>query len=245
MSSTLFDSSDPRTRPDETWVKVDQWAFSQAHTSKAIPKQEVLDKALKHQHDSGLPDIAVSPSQGKFLQIQAKILNAKHILEVGTLGGYSTIFLANASPETKVTTVEVSEKHAQVARENLEQAGVGDRVEILLGGGLEVLPKLLEEVKAGKRPQWDFVFIDANKSSNWDYFDTAAKMSRPGACIIVDNVVRRGTLVDEEKIHTDENVIGSRKVITNAGKDDRVDSVVIQMVGEKSYDGFLITVLKR
>jgi len=118
-------------------------------------------------------------------------------------------------------------------------------VEILLGGGLDVLPKLLKEVKEGKRRPWDLVFIDADKGSNWDYFDTAAQMSRPGACLIVDNVVRKGALVDESKIKSDPNVAGSRKVITNAGKDDRFDSTVLQVVGDKGYDGMLVAILKR
>jgi len=233
------------TALDPRWINVDEWTFAQTHTGKAIPPQDILDKASKHQHDSGLPDIAVSPSQGKFLQIQAKLINAKHILEVGTLSGYSTIFLANASPETKVTTVEYNPKHAKIARENLEMAGVGGRVEVIEGAGLDVLPKLLKDVQEGKRPQWDLVFIDADKTNNWDYFDLASKMSRPGACIIVDNVVRYGGVVDPKKIDTDQNVIGSRKVITNVGKDSRVDSTVIQTVGDKAYDGFLIAVLKR
>jgi predicted O-methyltransferase YrrM len=229
---------------DPRWNAVDQWAFSQTQSSKSIPTTEVLKKAFEHQQASGLPDIAVSPAQGQYLQIQAKLIDAKHILEVGTLGGFSTIFLANASLETKVTTVEVDKHHAKVARKNVDDAGVGDRVEILLGPGLDVLPRLLEEVKEGKRPRWDLVFIDANKDHNWDYFDMAAQMSRPGACLIVDNVVRKGALVDKAKLK-DIYVAGSRKVITNAGKDDRFDSTVLQVVGDKGYDGMLVAILKR
>jgi predicted O-methyltransferase YrrM len=244
MTTQFFHGKD-REGLDKRWIDVDQWTFTQTHTSKSIPSQEHLDAALKHQQESGLPDIAVSPSQGKFLLLQAKLIDAKNILEIGTLGGYSTMFLANASAETKVTTVEVSEKHAKVARENLDAAGVGEKVEILLGAGVDVLPGLLKDVKSGKRKPWDLVFIDADKVSNWDYFDMAANMSRPGALIIVDNVVRRGNLVDEEYTKNDQNVIGSRKVITNAGQDDRVESVVIQMVGDKNYDGFMFSVLKR
>jgi predicted O-methyltransferase YrrM len=237
--SWYSDGLDPR------WGEVDEWTFSQTQTDKSIPSVDVLKKASDHQQASGLPDIAVSPAQGQYLQIQAKLIDAKHILEVGTLGGYSTIFLANASPETKVTTVEIDKKHAKVARENVDAAGVGDRVEIVLGGGLDVLPKLLDEVKEGKRPRWDLVFIDADKSSNWEYFDLAAQMSRPGACLIVDNVVRKGALVDKVKAKSDPSVAGSRRVITNSGKDDRFDSTVIQVVGEKNYDGMMIAILKR
>jgi len=235
----------PREGLDQRWVDVDEWSFAQTHTEKAIPHPDILSKASKHQQDSGLPDIAVSPSQGKFLMIQAKIINAQNILEVGTLGGYSTIFLANASPITKVVTVEYNPKHAKVARENIEMAGLSDRVEVLDGAGLDVLPTILKDVQDGKRPKFDFVFIDADKVHNWEYFDLACNMSRPGACVIVDNVVRRGLLVDPERIYTDQNVIGSRRVIEKSGADPRVDSTVIQMVGDKNYDGFMIAVLKR
>jgi predicted O-methyltransferase YrrM len=232
-------------RQDPRWSEVDQWAFSRTQTDKSIPSLDALKKSSEHQQARGLPDIAVTPAQGQYLQIQAKLIDAKHILEVGTLGGFSTIFLANTSPETRVTTVEIDKHHAKVARENVNAAGVGDRVEILLGGGLDVLPELLSEVKEGKRPRWDLVFIDADKGSNWNYFDMAAQMSRPGACLIVDNVVRNGTLVDEARVESDPGVAGSRKVITNSGKDDRFDSTVIQVVGEKGYDGMLIAILKR
>jgi len=233
---------------DPHWSQVDQWTFSQCHFETSIPSLSVLKKAFEHQQSSGLPDIAVSPTQGRYLQIQAKLINAKNILEVGTLAGFSTIFLANASPDTKVTTVEVDAHHAKVARENVDGAGVGERIEILHGGGLDVLPKLLSDIKEGKRPRWDFVFIDADKQSNWEYLDMAAQMSRPGACLIVDNVVRKGALVDKKIIQSKgeeaEKVRGSRKVITNAGKDDRFDVTVLQMVGDKNYDGMMIAILK-
>jgi predicted O-methyltransferase YrrM len=230
---------------DKKWIEVDEWTFSHTHTKKAEPHPDILVKALKHQQDSGLPDIAVSPSQGKFLLLQAKIINAQNILEVGTLGGFSTIFLANASPTTKITTVEYNPHHAKVARENLEMAGLSDRVEVLEGAGTDVLPLILKEVQNDTRPKFDFVFIDADKVHNWEYFDLAVDMSRPGACVIVDNVVRRGTLIDPMKIKTDQNVIGSRRVIEKSGQDPCVDSTVIQMVGEKNYDGFLVAVVKR
>jgi predicted O-methyltransferase YrrM len=230
---------------DSRWVAVDEYTFKQTHPSSDSPRPSILAKALKHQQDSGLPDIAVSPSQGKYLLVQAKLLNAQNILEVGTLGGYSTIFLANASPTTKMTTVEYDPHHAKVARENLEMAGLSDRVEVLNGAGLDILPIILKEVQEGTRPKFDMTFIDADKVNNWEYFSMAVDMSRPGACVIVDNVVREGGLVDPKKIKTDQGVMGSRQVIEKSGQDSRVDSSVLQVVGDKGYDGMLIAVVKR
>lgn len=172
--------------------------------------------------------------------LQARMIRAKNILEVGTLGGYSTIWLASAREGVRVTTVEINEHHRQVAQENLAHAGLQEKVEVVLGPGMEILPRLLEDVKAGRRERFDMVFIDADKSNNWGYFDLAVQMSRPGACVIVDNVVRRGFLADAERAKTDVMVQGSRRVVENVGKDPRVDAVVIQLVGEKNYDGFLV-----
>lgn len=225
---------------DPRWEAVDTYSFSHLHSSTAHPSNAILTHALENSRNEGLPNIAVSPSQGKFLMLQARVLRAARVLEVGTLGGYSTIWLASARKGIKVTTVEINEHHRDVAQANLQHAGVGERVESLLGPGMEVLPRLLEEVKAGKRGTFDMVFIDADKVNNWGYFDLAVQMARPGACIIVDNVVRRGMLADEEAAKTNVNVQGSRKVVENAGKDSRVDAVVIQLVGEKNYDGFLV-----
>lgn len=223
--------------------KVDQYAFEHLFEKSptAVPKPEVLEKAYKNQVAGGLPDIAVSQNQGRFLQVQAKIANAKHILELGTLGGYSTLWLVNATPETKVTTIEYSPEHAKVARATFEEAGVADRIEVLQGAGVDVLPKVYEEFQAGKRAQLDLTFIDADKQSNWTYFDYAVKMSRPGAIIIVDNVIRRGGIVDPA-LFSDERIAGSREVIEKAGADPRVAASVLQTVGDKSYDGMVIAV---
>jgi predicted O-methyltransferase YrrM len=226
---------------DPRWTAVDKYAFSHLHPSSASPSVSALDHALSTSEKEGLPDIAVSPSQGKYLQLQARLMRAKNILEVGTLGGYSTIWLANASPDVRVTSVEVDKHHAEVARSNIQHAGVADRVEVRLGPGIEVLPQLVEEVKNGKRNKFQFVFIDADKQNNWNYVDIALGMCDPGACIIVDNVVRKGQLAKDV---TDPSVVGARKVVENIGKDDRLEGVVMQTVGEKSYDGFLLAVVK-
>ncbi|KAH7392649.1 O-methyltransferase-like protein family 3 [Pyrenochaeta sp. MPI-SDFR-AT-0127] len=227
---------------DPRWTAVDAYAFSHLHPSSSTsPPTSALDQALQTQEAEGLPDIAVSPSQGKYLQLTARLARAKSILEVGTLGGYSTIWLANATPDVKVVSVEVDEHHAKVARKNIDNAGVGDRVDIRLGPGIEVLPKLAEEVKAGKRDKFQFVFIDADKENNWNYVDIAIGICEPGAAIIVDNVVRMGRLANDTN---DPRVAGARRVVENIGKDDRLDGIVLQTVGEKSYDGFLLAIVK-
>ncbi|KAH8730495.1 O-methyltransferase [Phaeosphaeriaceae sp. PMI808] len=227
---------------DPRWTAVDDYAFSHLHSSSSIPSVSALDHALATSQREKLPDIAVSPSQGKYLQLQARLMRAKNILEVGTLGGYSTIWLANATPHVKVTSVEVNEHHADVARSNIQNAGVADRVDIRLGPGIEVLPQLVAEVKGGKRDKFDFVFIDADKENNWNYVDIALGMCEPGACIIVDNVVRKGKLATNDV--SDIGVTGARKVVENIGKDDRLEGVVMQTVGDKNYDGFLFAVVR-
>jgi predicted O-methyltransferase YrrM len=222
---------------------VDVYAFGHLFVTSptAHPNPEVLDKAYKNQVAGGLPDIAVSQNQGRYLQVQAKIAKAKNILEVGTLGGYSTLFLVNASPETRVTTIEYSPDHAKVAQANFELAGVADRVEVLVGAGVDVLPGVFKDFQAGIRPAFDLTFIDADKQNNWKYFDYAVKLSRPGGVIIVDNVVRRGGIADPDQA-ADERVQGSKEVIEKAGADPRVAASLLQTVGDKSYDGMLIAV---
>ena len=229
--------SDPR------WQNVDTYAMNHLHPAASVPAQAHLDFALENSSKHGLPSWAVSAAQGKFLMLQARMLDAKRILEVGTLGGYSTIWFANANKHVHVTTVEVNEEWAKVARSNFENAGVAEKISIEIGEALNVLPKLLSEVKAGTHAPFDLVFIDADKWNGWNYFDLAVQMSRHGACVIVDNVVRKGWLVDEEKAKVDKNVQGSRKTVENVGKDARVDAVVMQLVGEKNYDGFLVAVV--
>ncbi|KAF2804312.1 O-methyltransferas-like protein family 3 [Mytilinidion resinicola] len=225
---------------DPRWTAIDKYATSHLHNS--IPSEASLTATLINSSTNGLPDIAVSPSQGKHLMLTARLISAQRILEVGTLGGYSTLWLANATPTTRVTSVEISPKHAAVARESLQKAGVGERTEVLVGAGLDILPKLAAEVHSGKREKFDLVFIDADKENNWAYADIAAGISRSGACLVVDNVVRRGELANDKT--EDSRVLGSRRVVENVGKDPRLDATVLQTVGEKSYDGFLFAVVK-
>ena len=226
-------------------VAVDEYTNAHLLTSQNTPYHAALEHAYTNSLDHGLDDIAVASSQGRYLAIQTKLMRAKNILEVGTLGGYSSIWFASAGDDVHVTSVEVDAKHKAVAEENVAFAGLSDRITVLLGAGLDVLPKLVSEVQNGTRPKFDLVFIDADKENNPKYFQLAMEMVRSGACIYVDNVVRKGKLVDEDLINKgDPSVLGSRAVVEMVGKDNRVEGVVLQTVSEKNYDGFLIAVVK-
>lgn len=228
---------------DPRWSAVDAYALSHLHTPSA-PYYHALELAAENARKHDLPDIAVSPLQGQFLSLQIRLLKSRHVLEVGTLGGYSTIWLAGAHPDVKITTVEVDERHADVARESIEAAGLSSRVEILIGAGADVLPKLRREVADGKRPRFDFAFIDADKENNLLYLSEIVEMATVGACLIVDNVVRKGGVADAEAAKTDPRIAGSRAVVEGAGKHERLDATMIQIVGEKNYDGLLVCLVK-
>lgn len=187
---------------------------------------------------AGLPEIDVSPLQGKFLNLMVQISGARRILEIGTLGGYSTVWLARALPDDGlVVTLESEPHHAAVARRNFAAAGVADQVELLEGLAAQSLGEL---VKAGTAP-FDLVFIDADKPSNPVYLDFALKLSRPGTVVICDNVVRGGAVADAES--EDPSVIGSRSAIELLGS-DRFEATALQTVGHKSWDGFAIAIVK-
>jgi predicted O-methyltransferase YrrM len=173
------------------------------------------------------------------LYLLAKMRNAKRILEIGTLGGYSTIWLARALPaEGRLITLEFSELHAQVAAENIARAGLADRVEIRVGPALESLVELAGEGEEA----FDLIFIDADKPNNPHYFDWAMRFSRPGTVIMGDNVIRDGEIVDPAS--TDDRVVGSRRLLELMGSDERIESTAIQTVGLKGYDGFALGVVK-
>ena len=227
---------------DPRWTAVDAYSFAHLHPStRSTPSTGALTHALTTSAAHGLPDIAVSASQGKYLQLQARLVKARHVLEVGTLGGYSALWLAHASADVRIVSVEVDAHHAAIARENLAHAGVANRVEVRVGAGVDVLPRIREEVEMGTQGKFQLVFIDADKENNWNYVDVAIGMCEPGACIIVDNVVRKGQLAVESD---DPRIAGARRVVEMVGRDERLDGVVMQTVGEKSYDGFLIAVVK-
>jgi predicted O-methyltransferase YrrM len=207
-------------------------------TEKLAPHDAALDAALTESAKAGLPEIAVSGAQGRMLQILAKSVGARMILEIGTLGGYSAIWLARAlEPGGKLVTLERDSKHAEVARENLERAGVSPRVDNRVGPALETLPRLAAE-KVGP---FDFVFVDANKDSIPDYFAWALKLTRVGGLIVVDNVVRGGKVIEADS--ADANVQGVRRFLDLASKEKRVLATAIQTVGAKGHDGFALALV--
>lgn len=216
----------------ETWTAVDTY-----FTDNLLPADPALDAALKNSSDSGLPSIQVAPNQGKLLMILAQSIKARTILEIGTLGGYSTIWLARALPSGgKLISLEYDPKHAEVARANIANAGLSN-VEVRVGAALDTLPVLASE----GHPPFDLVFIDADKPNCSPYFEWALKMTHPGSLIITDNVVRNGGVADASS--TDPNVKGVRSVIELMGAEPRVTATAIQTVGSKGYDGLAIALV--
>lgn len=193
-----------------------------------------LTDALEHNAASGLPAIDVSPTQGKFLYLLARSIGARRVLEIGTLGGYSTINLARAvGPEGTVVTLEYEPAHAEVARANLDRAGVGDRVDIRVGAALDSLPQV--------QGPFDLVFIDADKENNANYVTAALERARPGALIVLDNVVRRGGVLDAES--GDPAIHGTRAALELMASHPRLEATALQTVGAKNWDGFAIALV--
>jgi predicted O-methyltransferase YrrM len=215
------------------WAAVDQFL-----TEALLPRDEVLEKVLERCAAADLPPISVSPAQGRFLHLLAKISGARNVLEVGTLGGYSSIWLARALPmHGRLLTIELDPRHADVARDNIEQAGLSELIEIRRGCAREVLPGLATE---GLSP-FDFVFIDADKESTAEYFEWSLQLTRPGSVIVVDNVVRNGAVFDPNS--DDSSVQGIRRFIAAVAEDSRVTMTALQTVGVKGYDGFAIGIV--
>lgn len=211
----------------EPWTQVDRYL-----TDLLIPDDAVLEEALRRSEEAGLPSIQVSPNQGKLLNLIARTQGARRILEIGTLAGYSTIWLARALPRGgRLVTLELSQMHAEVARSNFEFAGLSDVIDLRVGRASETLSALCAE----DCEPFDFIFIDADKPSTTDYFRQALALSRLGTLIVVDNVVRGGAVVDPES--GDANVRGIRRFLEEAGTEPRVDTTAIQTVGSKGYDG--------
>jgi predicted O-methyltransferase YrrM len=213
----------------DIWSAVDGYI-----TGTLVPSDPALDAALETAAAAGLPAINVAPNQGKLLHLLARIKGARTILEIGTLGGYSTIWLARALPAGgRLITLEVDPKHAEIARGNIDRAGVGDAVEIRVGPALESLPTL--------DGPFDMVFIDADKPSNADYFTWALRLTRPGGLIVVDNVVRGGAVIQAGS--GDANVVGVRRLNELIAAEPRVSATTIQTVGVKGYDGLTIALV--
>jgi predicted O-methyltransferase YrrM len=215
------------------WTEVDNYIGD-----LLVPRDAALAAALKASEVAGLPGIQVSPTQGKFLHLLARLMGARNILELGTLGGYSSIWLARAlGDKGRLVTIESNPKHAEVARANLAFAGLSDRVELRVGSALEVLPLLAQQ---GRGPS-DLIFIDANKSNMPEYFDWALQLSRPGSLIIADNVIRDGKVV--EAASTDADIQGVRRFNEQVAAEKRVSATELQTVGSKGYDGFAMVLV--
>jgi predicted O-methyltransferase YrrM len=220
---------------DERWTQVDE--YIERHLLAA---DHGLQVAAFSSAKAGLPPIAVSPPQGKLLMLLAKIQGARRVLEIGTLGGYSAIWMARALPSGgKLVTLESDAKHAAIASASIAAAGLGDRIDIRVGPALETLPKLLAE---GKDP-FDLTFIDADKPNNTAYFEWALRLSRPGSLIVVDNVVRGGAVVGGAS--ADENARGAQSLFERLASEKRVTATAIQTVGSKGYDGFVLALVER
>lgn len=218
----------------EQWEAVDQYV-----DELFLPADDALALALADSAAAGLPEIAVSPIYGKLLMLLARSMNARAILEIGTLGGYSTICLARALPEGgHLVTLEFNPLHAQVARANIARAGLAEQVEVIVGRAVDSLAALSAET----RGPFDLIFIDADKPSYPDYLTWSLRLSRPGTLIIADNVVRAGKVIDPDS--DDPNVQGVRRFNELLAADPRVDATILQTVGGKGYDGLAIALVK-
>lgn len=222
---------DRRDVPDPRWTEVDRYIGD-----TLLGEDRVLADVLASNVAGGLPEIDVSPAQGRMLHLLARIAGARRILEVGTLGGYSTVELARALPaDGRLVTLEIDPHHAEVARGNIEAAGLADRVEVRAGPAAETLTAMVDEAP------FDFVFIDADKPSNPTYLREALRLSRPGTVIVIDNVVREGGVVEAES--DDPRIQGTRAVFEAIAAEPRLRATAVQTVGVKKWDGFILAVV--
>lgn len=214
------------------WKNVDHYFMD-----KLLPKNEQLNAVLQANKTASIPEIDVSPTQGKLLYLLAKMKGAATILEIGTLGGYSSICLAKALPrEGKVVTLEINEEYAKVARQNIENAGYEEKIEVIVGNALETLPELKNEGRL-----FDFIFIDADKPNNPAYLKWAIQLAHSGAIIVADNVVRAGAITDENS--EDERVRGVQQFMELLKEEPGIEATAIQTVGVKGYDGFVLAIV--
>jgi len=217
----------------ELFEKVDQYI-----SGLLAPEDKALQQVLRRLEEHGIENISVSAVQGKLLQVLAKACNAQRILELGTLGAYSTIWLARAVPQNgRVISLEADERYAAIARQNLEDAGLQAKTEIRIGKALDLLP-LLEQEKAGP---FDMIFIDADKPPYPEYFQWALRLSRPGSIIVADNVIRNGKVLDANS--SDERVKGVQRLNMYLSSCTGITATILQTVGEKEYDGMVIAVV--
>ncbi|GAA1341606.1 O-methyltransferase [Actinocatenispora thailandica] len=219
---------------EQTWHAVDDYL-----SDLLVPTDPALTAALADSRAAGLPEIAVAPNQGRLLELLARMCGARRILEIGTLGGYSTIWLARALPEGgRLTTLEYEPRHAEVARANIARAGLADRVEVVVGAALDTLPELV----AGGAGPFDLIFIDADKDNYPGYLDWSLRLSRPGTVLVADNVIRDGAVI--EAGHPDPRVRGVREFLARVAAEPRLSSTALQTVGTKGYDGFALALVE-
>lgn len=217
----------------ELWTAVDNYM-----AENLIPSDPVLNSALQANAAAGLPAYDVAPNQGKLIHLLARMQGAKRILKIGTLGGYSTIWLARALPsDGLLVTLESEAKHAEVAAANIQRAGLSAVVDLRLGPALESLSQMHQKGE----PPFDFIFIDADKSNNPAYLEWSLRLSRPGTVIIGDNIVRDGAIVDPQ--NSDPRVQGVRRFFEMIAADRRLDATALQTVGSKGYDGFTLAIV--
>jgi predicted O-methyltransferase YrrM len=228
------DHRDPDAISQKLWTAVDRY-----FEEELIPPDATLAAVLAENRSAGLPEMDVAPNQGKFLHLLARIQGARRILEIGTLGGYSTIWLARALPAGgRLVTLEFDPQRAKVAAANIERAGLSAKVEIHVGPAVESLAALHREGE----PPFDFIFIDADKPSNPAYLEWSLRLSRPGTIILGDNVVRDGAVIDSAS--GDAKIQGVRRFVELMAVDDQLDATALQTVGSKGYDGFTLALVK-
>ncbi|GAA3017589.1 O-methyltransferase [Streptosporangium longisporum] len=215
----------------EQWRAVDDY-----FVATLVGEDAALAQARRSSRDAGLPDHEVAPNQGALLSLLARMCRARRILEIGTLGGYSTIWFARAAEH--VTTLEVDPGYAKLARRNLEHAGVADRVDVIVGAATDSLDELI----ARRAEPYDLVFIDADKPNNPRYLEASLRLTRPGSVIVADNVVRDGAVTDPGS--TDERVRGVRRFLEQVAADPRLDATALQTVGSKGWDGFALALVR-
>ncbi|MBT2653131.1 MULTISPECIES: O-methyltransferase [Oceanobacillus] len=215
------------------WNNVDEY-----FEEKLLPEDKILNQILENNQAAGLPQIDVAPLQGKLLYLLTKMKSARQVLEIGTLGGYSSIWFAKGVTQNgKVVTLEANQTHAEIARKNIENAGFKQTVQVLVGNAIDTLPTL---ENAGE--SFDVIFIDADKQNNPKYLEWALRLANEGALLIADNVVRNGEVIDQKS--EDERIQGLREFMNMLENEERIESTAIQTVGSKGYDGFVIGIVK-
>lgn len=221
----------------DIWKQVDRY-FADA----LVAPGDGFDAAIEANRKADLPAIDVTSLQGRFLELLVRVTGARRVLEIGTLGGYSTLWLTRALPEGGiVVTLELEPKHAEIARKNLQNAGLADRVDLRVGAASESLAAIVREPAGEQVAPFDFIFIDADKAGYPDYLQWSLRLSRPGTLIVADNVVRDGEVIDPE--NPDPNIQGVRRFTEMLSAEPRVSATVLQTVGSKGYDGFAIAIV--